>query len=114
MAVRQTGIGKCITWVLFDCLLEVFRTLPHLVGSSSIPMVAASQIKSIGFGVLRGTLREVAFIRTAQFQAQVLRDSPGDFLFELKNIVELAMIALAPKMKTRGDIHQFRAHYQIV
>src|SRR2546425_593895 len=57
VAISQAGIGQSVAGVLLNRLLEVLdRAFERLFGPA-VPVIAALQIKLVGFGVFRGALR---------------------------------------------------------
>ena len=64
-----------------------------------------------GFGRPR---RNRASFRASECRLQSFRDFPGDIAFNLKNIIELPIVALSPEMRVVLGIDQLHMHSNLV
>jgi hypothetical protein len=67
-----------------------------------------------GFEVLRGTLRKLLSLGTAQLQAQFLGNLSCDPFLDREDIGEFAVVLLTPKLRSICDVYQVSSDRQIV
>src|SRR6266498_4203660 len=72
----------------------------------------ALEIQLIGLAVFREALGQTLFLFARQLHAQAVGYLPGDLFLEREDIGDLAVVPLAPKLRSLGYIGQFRADHQ--
>src|SRR6476660_10622602 len=104
--VRQSSVGQRVVRIFVDGLVEIVDGLPYVVVSELAPVIAALEIKIVGFpifGLLRG---ELFLIFGANPQSQFLGNVADNFLLHSGNIGKLAIVLGPTDLRTIASINQ--------
>src|SRR5262249_25101909 len=98
LAVSQARVRTRVTWVHFHRLLKMAQGLFHTVYRSLVPAVPAPQVQLISLWILGVPSSQSRVLLRCQPQPQAVRDLGGDFILDGKNICELSLVLLTPKL----------------
>ena len=112
--VGQPGISRGIVRVFLNRLLEIADGFPEIVGRALVQVVAPLQVELVAFSVSRVVPDELLLLFAGQPQPKLTRNLPRDLLLDGEHVRDLALVLLAPELRTRLHVHQVHLHVQRV
>ena len=103
---RAARVGSGIARVELDGFLEELDRVFDAALGQTIQVVLSAQAQVVGLDVARLPLRERDLLREAELELQRLDDLARDLLLDVEDVVELALVRIAPDLAVGLDVHE--------
>ena len=97
VTVGQSGICRSIVWIAVNRLLKVLLCLLYAIAGSFVPVVAALQIRHVGFSHWLARI-QTRLLLFSESDVNLTCDASHDRVLHGQNVFEFTVVTLCPKV----------------